>query len=375
MRFVCALALLAPCLFAQSAAAQNAATQVVGEVASVDAASRQVTLKTDRGDTVAIWVRENAPVLRVAAGAKDLKSAPRITLADVAVGDRVAASTHNVGDRIEAGSLAVMTKSDLSEQRRREQAQWQTRGTRGIVAASDAAAHTLSVKAGQRTVTVQTTGTTDFRRYAPDSVKFSDARPSSFAEIQPDDQIRVLGDRAADGSTVTAERIVFGAFRQIAGTIRSIDVASGEITVSDLATKKPLTVRVKPDTTLKSLPAPMAAMLARRLRPGGEQEGAPGTAQRMARPGGGAGPDGGAGGMRAGGDINQMLERLPATALADLKPGDAIMMSTTAGTDPGSATAIMLLSGVEPLLTASPTATRDLMSGWMSGSGDQALSQ
>jgi hypothetical protein len=55
--------------------------------------------------------------------------------------------------------------------------------------------------------------------------------------------------------------------------------------------------------------------------------------------------------------------------LSDLKPKDAIMVSTTMGTDPTRVTAIMLLAGVEPILTAAPNATRDIMSGWNLGGG------
>ena len=76
------------------------------------------------------------------------------------------------------------------------------------------------------------------------------------------------------------------------------------------------------------------------------------------------GPGGGGG---RGGDVGQMLDNLPALPISELKPGDAIMVSTTQGTDAGRVTAIMLLAGVEPLLTASPTATRDIMSGWNLG--------
>jgi len=73
--------------------------------------------------------------------------------------------------------------------------------------------------------------------------------------------------------------------------------------------------------------------------------------------------------MRGGGDIGQILERSPAIPLSDLKPKDAIMVSTTMGTDPTRVTAIMLLAGVEPILTAAPNAARDIMSGWNLGGG------
>jgi hypothetical protein len=76
----------------------------------------------------------------------------------------------------------------------------------------------------------------------------------------------------------------------------------------------------------------------------------------------------GAGGGR-GGDIGQILNQAPAITLADLKPGDAIMVKTTTGGANGPATAVTLLAGVEPILTAAPNSTRDIMSGWSLGGG------
>jgi hypothetical protein len=175
-------------------------------------------------------------------------------------------------------------------------------------------------------------------------VRFSDARLSSLAEIKVGDQVRVLGDKSGDGALIAAERIVSGSFRQIAATVSSINAEAGEVVVKDLATKKPLTVRVTSDSIMRKLPPAVAAALARRYQPGAEK----------------------------GEDTGQMLDRLPAMPLSGLKPGDAIMLSSTAGTDPARVTAVMLLAGVESLLTASPTATRDIMGGWnLGGGGDQ----
>src|SRR5205085_4934063 len=140
--------------------------------------------------------------------------------------------------------------------------------------------------------------------------------PSSFAEIKPGDQLRVLGEKSADGASIKAERMVFGTFRQIAATIVAVDTAAGEMKVTDLATKKPLTIRVTPDSTMKKLPETMAQALARRYQ--GGRGGAPGGPGR-------GGPPAGEG---RGGDVGQMLDRLPAIQLADLKPKDAIMIST-----------------------------------------------
>jgi hypothetical protein len=78
-----------------------------------------------------------------------------------------------------------------------------------------------------------------------------------------------------------------------------------------------------------------------------------------------AGGRGMVGGGR-GGDVGQMLDNLPPLSLAEMKKGDAITITTTQGADFGHATVVMLLAGVEPLLT-SPAAARDIMAGWSLG--------
>ena len=65
----------------------------------------------------------------------------------------------------------------------------------------------------------------------------------------------------------------------------------------------------------------------------------------------------------------RLLDHAPAITLTDLKAGDAIMVKTTAGSGSGPGTAVMLIAGVEPILTAAPNSTRDIMSGWNLGGG------
>jgi hypothetical protein len=55
---------------------------------------------------------------------------------------------------------------------------------------------------------------------------------------------------------------------------------------------------------------------------------------------------GGGGGM----NVQDMLERLPTIALADVKVGDTIIVSSTKGADPSRVTAISLISGADTLL-------------------------
>jgi|GEM_PF-72049 len=69
-------------------------------------------------------------------------------------------------------------------------------------------------------------------------------------------------------------------------------------------------------------------------------------------PGGGGqgGPGGGMRRMMSGDFIQQMLERMPAVTVGELKPGTLILVSSTAGADPARLTAIQLVSNIEPVV-------------------------
>ena len=330
-------------LYAQPVQTQSGGTvRIIGEVVALDTAIQNITLKTDKGEAVTVVLTGRATLRKVPPGAPDLAKAAAIAFADLGIGDRILSIGQPAGqDRFEARTVIVMTRADLAQKQKRELDEWQKRGISGTVDAIDATAGYFTVKSGARTLTVRPSSNTEFRRYAPDSVRFSDARVSSMAEIKAGDLVRVLGDRNGDGSEVSAERIVSGTFRQIAATISSINAGASEIVVKDLASKKTLTLRVNADSTLKKLAPPMAESLARRYRPG-------------ATPGGSS-------------DVAQLLDRLPALPISELKAGDALMLSLTTGAGADRALAVMLLAGVEPLLTASPTATRDIMGGWNLG--------
>src|SRR5205814_5179829 len=155
---------------------------------------------------------------------------------------------------------------------------------------------TLQVRSfmGAQPITIAAgTGNVKFRRYAPDSVKFSDAKTSSFGEIKVGDQLRAKGDKSEDGTHFTPEEIVTGSFRTSVGTVTAVDTAKNEITIKDAQTNQPLTVVVRPDSVLKQVPADMLTMMmgGGMGGPGGGNPGAGGT-------GGGAGAGGAGGGER-----------------------------------------------------------------------------
>ena len=350
---------------AQSTPAGNRA-QISGTVTAVDAGAKQLSLKGDKGEAVSVTTTDRTLILRIPPGETDPKKGSKIELSTLGPGDRAVVIGPAPSDPKTwvATAVLIMSKSDVAGLQQKDQEDWKKRGTTGTVTAIDSAAHTVTIKSGSRTFTVQPSDKTSYHRYSVDSARFADAKPSSFAEIKTGDQLRVLGDKTAakgdEPPVIQAEKVAFGTFRQIAATVTTINPQTGEVTVKDLATKKPLTIKVDADSTMRKLPEQAARMLARRYAPGAAA--APPAAGRGGMPGA-------AGGGGRGGDVSQMLDNLPAMPLAELKPGDAVMVSTTQGTEAGRVTAIMLLAGVEPLLTASPTATRDIMSGWNLGGG------
>jgi hypothetical protein len=199
-------------------------------------------------------------------------------------------------------------------------------------------------------------------------VKFEDAKPGTLAQIQVGDQLRVLGTKSDDGTSLQAEVVVSGSFKHLAGLIATLDAGKGALTLKDLATKKMMTVMITANSNVRTLPPQAAAMFAARAKgaagAGGSGAGVPqGSGQGDASGGGRQG-----GGGRAGGDLSQLVSRLPNKTIADLKVGDAVMI-VASQPDPGSnsVTAVTLLSGVEPILAATPGAPSMTLSPWSLG--------
>jgi len=246
-------------------------------VAAVNASASQVSIKTDKGETVTLTTTENTQILHAQAGETDVKKWGKLTVSEIAVGDQALAYFKGAADQkpLLATSLVIRSKADLAQLAQKELEDWKKRGTTGTVTAVDAAAKTISIKAGQRTLTIQPSDKTEYHRYSLDSAKVSDAKPSTFGEIKTGDQVNVLGNKSEDGATIRAESIFAGTFRQIAATIVSIDQATGEMKVTDLATKRPIIIRVNSDSTMKKLPEQVAQGLARRYQGGGRGAGGP----------------------------------------------------------------------------------------------------
>jgi Cu/Ag efflux protein CusF len=380
MMKLCAIFLALTVAWAQTSPSKS----VVGEVTSVDAVAKQLNVKGDDGASYIVVFDDNTSYLRLPLGEKDLKKAEKIGLSDVTAGDRLLARGSVAQDAkpAPAKTVIIMTKADVAKKQEHDRAEWQRRGIAGTVMLVNANTKEITINTHGRdakNVVIDASGTA-FRRYAADSVRFADTKPSSFTDVQPGDTIRALGDKNEDGSRFKAEELVSGSFQTIAAMVVSADPATGEVKVTDLQTKKPVTVKTNQSSMLRRLDERTAAMLARRMHadsggPGGAGPGGAGGAGAPAggpvgeRPSegrggspaaggrgeaGGPGGPGGRGFGGGGGDLQQVLDRSPQLSLAELKKGDALIISSSKASDGSAITAMSLVAGVEPFLAAAP---------------------
>lgn len=356
-------------------------SRVLGTVTAVSGSG--LTLKNGKGVEVKVAVPDSARIQQAQPGASN---AATIKLQDISVGDRVLAigSASDDGASFTASRVVAMKSSDIAQQQQRERQAWQTHGISGLVKSVDPAAATITVSTGSgpsaKTVVVKAATGASIRRYAPDSTQFDEAKAATLDQIKPGDQLRAKGEKNADGTKLAADAIIAGTFRNIAGTVVSVDPAANRLTVTNLETKRPFIINVNGDSQLHKLSPMMAQGIAARLKGGAPAQGAArGGDSGSHAPDGAAGtaPGGGPGapGQR-GGDLQQMLNHAPPLQLADLKKGDAVMVLTTEGQTPGAATAVTLLAGVEPLLQASPGSSQSVLSAsWSLGGGAAAAGQ
>ena len=352
----------APLTAQTPAPAATPATSQRGTVKEVS--GNTITMTTDAGQAYTVTVPTGARILQVPVGSTDLKSAAASQLTDIGAGDHilVTGKAGDTPDTFTAIRVILMKSSDIAQKNAAEQADWRTHGVGGIVSAIDPATGTITLMAGTKTITVNTSSKTDFRRFSGDSVKYQDAKPGTFAQIRVKDQLQARGAKSPDGSSVQADEVVSGSFDNLSGIISSVDPTAGTITLRDLMTKKTMTVSVTKNTDIRKMPLQMATAFAARSNGGGQGGGR--------RGGGGGAQGGGMGGQTgdassarrsAGADLSQMIGRLPSIAAADLQKGDAVMIVASEPTPGATAvTAITVLTGVDPILTANPNGGMDL---------------
>jgi hypothetical protein len=373
-----------PALQTQQAAGQITVVKQLGTIKAIS--GKTLTLAPDSGAEVTIGVQDNTKIVRVAPGQTDLKGAATIQAADLQVGDRiyVRGVFADDGKILAAAGIIVMKRADVDAKQQKDRDDWQKRGIGGLVESLDLAAGTVTIgvtaTGGKKVVTVHTTKKTTLRRYGPDSIKFDEASPAPLEAIHVGDQLRARGTRSDDGSKFAAEEIVSGSFRNIAGTIVSIDSAANTFGVTDLLTKRTILVKISDQTQLRKLALEIAQRIGFGIKAAAAGASTGGGASAGASAGatssGGSGQQAGGGSSRnfrpgAGArqvDFQQIVNRLPVAKLSDFQKGDALMIVSTAGASTGEVTAITVLGGVEPILAAAPTPSQAMtLSPWSLG--------
>jgi hypothetical protein len=310
------------------------ALSVMGVVSDVKTDTRQVIVTTAAGNQVTVTLSDRTVFMRIPPGEKSKDKFIKISPTDFGVGDSVFARGRMTEDRKNMPALEfyVMSKGDIAQQREREKDEWRKRGIAGTVNAINAETKEITIDArtaeGTKPVVIATTADTKFRRYAPDSVRFSDAKPSAIGELKAGDQLRALGTKRADGARFTAGEIVAGSFQTIGGAITEVNAEKQEIKINDAQSKQPVTVVLSKDSTMKRLTPELLTALTP-PKPEGGSNAAPARQSR---------------------DLQEMFDGLPTVTLQELKPGESILISSTKGAEPARVTAIAIVSGVGPLL-------------------------
>ncbi len=362
---------LAAWLLAALPSVRAQATHYLGSITAINGDT--LTVKTDAGDVHQVQVPSSAQLKRIEPGQTDLSKAEPLDFSSLAVGDRVLVNIdpNATGTVPQALRVIAIKKADVTKMQQSQTEEW-AQGVHGLVKSVDPAAGAIVVtqRAGPVTkvVTVNVTKTTILKRYAPGSVSFEEAQPAPIDAIKPGDQLSARGTKNADGTAIAADAVVSGSFRSVAGTVLSTDTAASNVTVKDLATKKPVTIHISADAQLRRLDDTVATRLAAMMKGGQGGAGGGAGAARPASNGQGGGQGGGGGqhsfgqgrGGAGGGDLEAMLDRAPTIQLASLQKGEAVMIVATE--DPSGVNAVKLLAGVEPLLEA-PEA-QDLLASW-----------
>jgi hypothetical protein len=273
-RLLCLIVAWAGATLAQGVGTPPSSSQQVRSIGVItELRPGSFTLHADVGPDAVVLLPDGVSVLRVPPGAKDLNLASKITASEISVGDRVLVRGRMSEDQksVVATSVIVMTKTDLATAREAERLEWQRRAIGGPVSAvnSEAKEVTISVpttpptpKNPSHPVTIALDAKAVLLRYAPDSVKFGDAKPSTFEQIKIGDQVRALGTKSEDGSRFTAEKLVSGTFRNLGVTVISVDEQNGAVKATDLASGEPVLVRTNGDSELHRLPPALAQMVA-----------------------------------------------------------------------------------------------------------------
>ncbi len=384
---------------AMAQAPVSAYTSVVGEITKVDAPTKVISIKTDKGATT-VKFSDQTQILQLPAGELDPAKGTAIKAEAIEAGDKLELARVQTKDPtgLPARTVIVKKAADVTKEVQMKAQAWQTQTTAGSAESVDVAGKKIvrKVKGANfdpdRDVTLDMSVRVNYQRFSDVTLAYANSEAADAVKVG--DHLRVLGAKDADGSNIKVTDIAADDIRQFGATYKSLDPATGQIQATDTA-KKPVVIVVRPNTKVKRLDDPTALMIARIVNPS-FQGGAGGRgAGRGAGGGAGAGDGGGGGGRGFGGQaggapggsgfggrgggggrgrgganqIQTLLDQQPDIKIADLKPGEPIIVSGPGSADSPNLTATMVLAGVDPILRAAPSTGADPLGGGWSNIG------
>jgi sRNA-binding protein len=329
---------------------------LIGEVSSVDAAGGKIVVSTETKTSVTVPFNDKTAFRRVAPGQTSLANAEQIKVTDIQIGDRVLIPGGVAADQAPVRQIVVMARAAINSQRDEEQRKRRERTVAGRITAVNADKKEIVIQArggrnsGTDALTIDASGNVKMLRYAPDSLKLSDAVAGSFTDLRVGDQIRVIGDRNAEGTRVAAEEIFSGSVTRLVGSVSEINAARGEIVVKNSRTGELTTIAMGKNTTLRRITPEVAENLKQRMerrrdrrnqRDSGDSNNQQTQAERRrAREERRSQNNNG---QQANRNPRQMFEDLPAITVGDLKKGDAVLITGTGANS--RLTAVSVISG------------------------------
>jgi sRNA-binding protein len=361
------IALLSPAIFAATVpptvlagikirsiiAQQN----LIGEVSSIDQTGGKIVIQTDAKSSVTVSFSDKTIFRRVMPGETSLANAETIKITDLKIGDRVLIPGFAAGEENPVKQIVVMARAAIEQSRNEDLEKRRARTTVGRIITINAEKREITLQTRGRgtaeTVIVDASANAKLRRYAPDSLKLSDAVAGSFTDLRVGDQIRVVGDRSVDGARISAEEIISGSVSRTVGTVTQIDPTRGEVVIKNNQTGQTITAAIGKNTTLRRITPEVAASLKERFerrnarrreqtstnpdRQSQTQTDEPRNRERRRRERNGSGQSD---------NRRQLFENLPAITIADLKKGDAVLIvGTNAGGADGRMTAVSIIAG------------------------------
>lgn len=381
---------------AQAPAAPSPYTSVSGTITKVDAATKVISVKTDTADTT-VKFSDQTKMMQLPPGEADTKKATPLKVEEISLGDHILARVQTKDlTGLPAGTIYINKASDIAKENAAKAQEWQTQAVSGFAETVDAAGKKVTMKvkgvagAPDRDVALDLSGNVSYQHFSDKSFEYERA---DAAAIKAGDHLRVLGSKNADVTQIKVTDLAADAIKQIGATIKSINPATGQIVATDTA-KRSVTITVRPATKVKRLDEPSALMIARIVNPSfqgtggrGGGRGAGGGAPTGGDPAGGGrgfggqagggapggsgfgGRGGGRGGRGGAAQIQTIVDQQPDAKIADLKPGEPIIVSGPASADSSTFSAMMVLAGVDQILRAAPATGADPLGGGWSNVG------